>query len=208
MGYDYIPRLVQINFGVRVAEVRATTTATTNTSATATRVFQLNVADPLSLTDTAISVATGSDVTSVRRSFLGAGPRVGLEGSVPLGGMWAFDYSGNAAVLFGDTKITSESSSGASLRQTLTTTAGGAVLATQTSTSSQPGPASSTNWSSSITVFNFDVQGGLAWWFTPNTKLAVSYRLDAFIDPLRAAPDGGSLSRYYHGPKLTLTGRF
>jgi hypothetical protein len=54
---------MQINFGGRVAEVRATTTATTNASATTTRVFQLNIADPLSLIDTDTSVATGSDVT-------------------------------------------------------------------------------------------------------------------------------------------------
>ena len=82
MGYDFVPRLMQINFGVRVAEVSAKTTATTNASATATRVFQLNL--PLAFVDTDTSVATASDVTSVRRSFFGAGPRVGLEGSVPL----------------------------------------------------------------------------------------------------------------------------
>ena len=130
MGYDYIPRLMQINFGVRVADVRATTTATTNASATTTRIFQLNAADPLALVDTDILVATASDVTSVRRSFFGVGPRVGLEGSVPLSGQLAFDYSGNAAVLFGNSKITSESSSGASTSSTLTTVAGGAVVST------------------------------------------------------------------------------
>ena len=39
MGYDFVPRLMQINFGVRVAEVTAKTTATTNASATTTCVF-------------------------------------------------------------------------------------------------------------------------------------------------------------------------
>ena len=62
--------------------------------------------------------------------------------------------------------------------------------------------------SSSVAVYNFDIQGGFSWWFSPTFKLGLSYRLDAFIDPLRAAPDDGRLSRYYHGPKLTLTGRF
>jgi hypothetical protein len=217
LGYDFVPRLMQFNFGGRVAEVRATTTAATNASATTTRVFQLNIADPLSLIDTDTSVATGSDVTRVRRSFLGAGPRVGLEGSVPLGGpwtsvplggLWTFDYSGNAALLFGDTEITSVSNGGASIISTLTTTAGGVVLATQTSASSQPAPLNFTSRSSSITVFNFDAQAGFSWWFNPSLKLGLSYRLDAFIDPLRAAPDDGRLSRFYHGPKLTLTGRF
>ena len=82
------------------------------------------------------------------------------------------------------------------------------VVATQTSASSQPGLLSNTTWSSSTTVFNFDVQGGFSWWFSPTSKLGLSYRLDAFVDTLRAAPDGGHLSRYYHGPKLTLTSRF
>ena len=203
MGYDFVPRLMQINFGVRVAEVTAKTTATTNASATATGVFQL-----LDFVATNTSVATASDVTSVRRSFFGAGPRVGLEGSVPLIGPLGFDYSTNAALLFGTTKITSASNSALSNSSTLTTAAGGVVLFTATSPPTQTSLSNGTNWSSSVAVYNFDIQGGVSWWFSPTFKLGLSYRLDAFIDPLRAAPDDGRLSRYYHGPKLTLTGRF
>ena len=203
MGYDFVPRLMQINFGVRVAEVTAKTTATTNASATATGVFQL-----LDFVATNTSVATASDVTSVRRSFFGAGPRVGLEGSVPLIGPLGFDYSTNAALLFGTTKITSASNSTLSNSSTLTTAAGGVVLFTATSPPTQTSLSNGTNWSSSVAVYNFDIQGGVSWWFSPTFKLGLSYRLDAFIDPLRAAPDDGRLSRYYHGPKLTLTGRF
>jgi len=75
---------------------------------------------------------------------------------------------------------------------------------------------SSTHWSSQIVVYNFDVQGGFSYWLTPNWKLALSYRLDAFLNPLRSAPDDGttgsvgpgrSIDRFYHGPKITLTGR-
>jgi hypothetical protein len=215
MGYDFVPRLrqinprsMQINFGVRVAEVRPRTTATTNASATATRVFQLNPADPLALVDTDTLVATASDVASVRRSFFGAGPRVGLEGSVPLTDLLAFDYSANAAVLFGRTKFTSESSSALSASSTLTTVAAGAVVSTETSVFSEAGPRDITHRSSSIAVYNFDIQAGFSWWLSPTSKLGLSYRLDAFIDPLRAAPDGGRVSRFYHGPKLTLTGTF
>jgi hypothetical protein len=206
MGYDFVPRLMQINFGVRVAEVTAKTTATTNASLTATRVFQLNL--PLAFVDTDTSVATASDVTSVRRSFFGAGPRVGLEGSVPLIGPLGFDYSTNAALLFGTTKITSASNSALSNSSTHTTAAGGVVLFTETSPPTQTSLSNGTSWSSSVAVYNFDIQGGVSWWFNPTFKLGLSYRLDAFIDPLRAAPDDGRLSRYYHGPKLTLTGRF
>ena len=160
------------------------------------------------MVDTDTSVATASDVTSVRRSFFGVGPRVGLEGSVPLTGLLAFDYSGNAALLFGNTKFTSESSSALSSSSTLTTVAEGAVLFTETSAFSEAGPLNIARRSSSIMVYNFDIQGGFSWWLSPTAKLGLSYRLDAFIDPLRAAPDDGRLSRYYHGPKLTLTGKF
>lgn len=205
MGYDFVPRLMQINFGVRVAEVRATATATTNASATATHVTELH---PFNFVQTDTSVATASDVTSVRRSFFGAGPRVGLEGSVPLIGPLGFDYSTNAALLFGTTKITSASNSTLSNSSTLTTAAGGVVLFTATSPPTQTSLSNGTSWSSSVAVYNFDIQGGVSWWFSPTFKLGLSYRLDAFIDPLRAAPDDGRLSRYYHGPKLTLTGRF
>ena len=194
---------MQINFGVRVGDVRAKTTASTNASLTATRVFQL-----LDFVDTDTSVATASDVTSVRRSFFGAGPRVGLEGSVPLIGPLGFDYSTNAALLFGATKITSASNSALSNSSTLTTAAGGVVLFTETFPPTQTSFSNGTKWSSSVAVYNFDIQGGFSWWFSPTFKLGLSYRLDAFIGPLRAAPDDGRVSRYYHGPKLTLTGRF
>ncbi len=208
MGYDYLPRLMQVNFGVRVAGVTATTTATTNASATTTRVFQLNSAEPLAFVDTDTSVTTALDVTSVRRSFFGAGPRVGLQGWVPLIGPLTFDYSGDAALLFGNTKISSASSSASSSSSTLTTVVGGAVVSTATSPPTQSSLSNGTNWSSSATVYNFDVQAGLSWWFTPALKLGLSYRLDAFIDPLRSGPDGDRLSRLYHGPKLTLSGKF
>jgi hypothetical protein len=49
-------------------------------------------------------------------------------------------------------------------------------------------------------------------------RLGISYRLDAFIDALRTAPDDGSLTavigpgrsidRFYHGPKATLAAKF
>ena len=34
--------------------------------------------------------------------------------------------------------------------------------------------------SSSAAVYNFDIQGGFSWWFSPTFKLGLSYRLDAF----------------------------
>ena len=185
MGYDFVSRLMQINFGVRVAEVRAKATATTNASAAATRVLQLN---PLAFVDTDTSVATASDVTSVRRSFFGAGPRVGLEGSVPLIGPLGFDYSTNAALLFGTTKITSASNSALSNSSTDTAVAGGVVLFTETVPPTQTSLSNGTKRSSSVAVYNFDIQGGFSWWFSPTLKLGLSYRLDAFHRPAAGCP--------------------
>jgi len=84
------------------------------------------------------------------------------------------------------------------------------------SASNNSGNFFSSNWSSQIVVYNFDVQGGFSYWFTPNWKLALSYRLDAFLNALRSAPDDGTvgnvgpgraIDRCYHGPKITPTRR-
>src|SRR4029079_17175492 len=132
-----------------VGDVRAKTTAATNASLTASRVFQL-----LDFVDTDTSVATASDVTNVRRSFFGAGPRVGLEGSVPLFGPLGFDYSTNAALLFGASKITSASNSALNNSSTLTTAAGGVVLFSETFPPTQTSFSNGTKRRSTGSVFN------------------------------------------------------
>ena len=38
------------------------------------------------------------------------------------------------------------------------------------------------------TVYNVDMQAGFYYWFTPTWKAALSYRLDAFMSPLRTFP--------------------
>jgi hypothetical protein len=189
MGYDFM-RGAQINFGFRVAEIRSDIDAVT----------------ALPITVNGATVASLSLSQTDRRSFLGAGPRVGAEGSVPLVGPWSFDYSGNAAVLFGNTKFSTGQVLGVNVA------AGGLALAINGI------PLNQVSWSSPTTVYNFDIQGGIAYWFTPNMKLVLSYRLDAFIDALRIAPDDGatnaaigpgrSMDRFYHGPKAALSARF
>ena len=60
-------------------------------------------------------------------------------------------------------------------------------------------------------VLSPDVQAGIGYWFTPNVKLAASYRLDAMINVQnkRSATSGTFLpNRYWHGPRLTLTAAF
>ena len=73
-------------------------------------------------------------------------------------------------------------------------------------------------WTAPNTVFNFDIQAGVSYWFSPNWALKLSYRLDAFIDALRVAPDDGatrtdigpgrSMDRYYHGAKVAVVAKY
>ena len=57
-----------------------------------------------------------------------------------------------------------------------------------------------------------DIQAGVSYWFTPNLKVGVSYRIDALIavkNTKSANADNLVLpQRYWHGPRLTLTGAF
>ena len=191
VGYDVLigPSTLQVKFGLRAAEVAAKTVA--DTGATLTVISGVPPPD--------VTTASASNTRTVIRSFLGIGPRVGLEGSVPLVGAWTLDYKGDAALLFGNTKIDTDSVTSFSI------VSPSFILAIS-------GIPSSSYWSKSITVMNADIQAGIGYWITPNWKISASYRLDVFIDPLRASPDDAlpaqSIDRYYHGPKLTMTGRW
>jgi opacity protein-like surface antigen len=199
LGYDFM-RGAQLKFGFRVAEIKSDLEADTN--------FLLTVNAPAIIAAIGgVPSATASIVEKDRRSFLGAGPRIGVGGSVPILGPLAFDYSADAAILFGNTKLSSGQV--VSLGVTVPTIFAFGIANV---------PVNQVSWSAPTTVYNFDVEAGLSYWFTPNLKLGVSYRLDAFIDPLRIAPDDGALNpaigpgrsvdRFYHGPKATLAAKF
>jgi hypothetical protein len=139
---------------------------------------------------------TQSTVIDTRTSFLGAGPRIGIEGSVPFAGSWAFDYLGDLAVLFGTQK-------------SIATTRRSAV-------SSVPllGGDNSifTNTSQRFaTMLGADIQVGISYWINQNVKVGASYRLDALINVQNTEGAGVSVltpDRYTHGPRLTVTGQF
>ncbi|MGP0095208.1 MAG: Lpg1974 family pore-forming outer membrane protein [Xanthobacteraceae bacterium] len=118
--------------------------------------------------------------------FLGGGPRLGIEGNVPLGGGWAIDYLAGAAVLFGT--------------RSLTMNVGGDA----------PGPAGLNNFGTSdaAAIFNLDAQVGLSYWFTQDLKLTASYRFDGYWGALKTFNAGGGVSdedRFFSGPMLRLT---
>jgi len=138
--------------------------------------------------------------TDTRNSYLGAGPLIGIEGSIPFFGNWTFDYTGDAAVLFGTQHSTATTVN--------TVTASPAILALLFG----GGGGVNTNTAERFgTVMSTDVQAGFGYWVTPNVKMAASYRLDALINvqnQRNAAVANLTPDRYTHGPRLTISGRF
>ncbi len=188
------PDAMQVKVGVRIAEL----TARTSTLDTLNEFVDFGV--PTVVGGVTVTTVTGLslDDTQQKSRFLGAGPRIGAEGAVPLWGGWSFDYLADAAVLFGTHRF----------NQVNTTTFTTTPFIPDAAFSS--GTANST--SKGGTVFNADVQAGLSYWLNQNVKVSASYRLDAFFGALSTLSVENDLSkltkvdRYFHGPRVALTG--
>lgn len=173
------PGALQLKGGVRIAEFNARNSNSNVQSAT---------------------VGGGSTLLGnfddTRASFLGAGPLIGLEGSVPFAGKWSFDYNGDVALLFGRQQSQ--------------------VTARALASSSGPPPVvfdqvGTTNDRLFAGVLSADIQVGVSYWLTQNLKLGASYRLDAFVNVFNetgSSNSGFTPDRYTHGPRVTLTGQF
>jgi hypothetical protein len=128
--------------------------------------------------------------------FQGVGPRIGVEGAIPLRGGFSFDYLSDVAVLF---------STGQS-RQFIATT----------SVSVMPGGFSTTTVtagedSHGAIVPNADIQAGISYWVNQRVKLSAAYRLDAYFGVLKVLDAEGNLmkaDRYFHGPRVAATVNF
>jgi hypothetical protein len=192
------PDALQIKGGVRIAEL-------VDTMDTSDSQHHFTTFTPTALIPgtPVISSLTTDTLTTINRrtSFLGAGPRVGIEGSVPFAGRWSFDYQGDAAVLFGTEKSGTNTLSTTSLTPSFLNP-----------TIFNPGSTfTAANVQQFATLFNGDIQVGIAYWVTPNVKVAGSYRLDAFIHVANesgAAANNLMPDRYVHGPRVTVTGQF
>lgn len=122
--------------------------------------------------------------------FLGVGPRIAVDGSVPLGGALSFDYGVGLAALFG--RNTAD--------QTDTVTGGGVACTL--------GCPTTVSGSGNNVVWNSELQGGLAYKFSRNMKLSANYRYEAYLNGLTGLSAAGTpinLSRAYHGPTVRLT---
>src|ERR1700683_1113740 len=137
----------QAQLGVRVAEIASTANAAGALQAC------IGTSLPCSTTE----AASGNFSFQSRSQFLGVRPRLGVDGSQPLGGSWAFEYLGGVAVLFGNRSL--------SASQTL--------FATSVSTATIPSQTSVTALSASglVGILNLDAQAGISYWLTHNFKM-------------------------------------
>jgi hypothetical protein len=139
---------------------------------------------------------TGTFNTVQRSTFVGAGPRFGVQGDIPLGGQWSIDWLAGVAVLFGERSLTQNT-----------------TVAFVSST--PPVVSASAGSSDTAAVLNVDAQAGLSYWFSPTTKITASYRFDGYWRALKnvQAVNGTTLTvsnvdQFYNGPMLRLTAKF
>lgn len=162
----------QVKLGLRIAEIQARTTGS--------GVFNV----PATAIGSAALIPTPFAFTQNSR-FVGGGPRAGVDGTVPLGGGWSFDYLGGIAVLFGPRSL-DVSGSGAAANAGIANFGVSDVAA----------------------VYNVDAQVGLSYWFDPNVKLTGSYRFDGYWGAVKTFNAAGAVSnenRFFAGPMLRLT---
>jgi hypothetical protein len=187
---------LQLKGGLRVAEFVTQTNTSDNSNLFFNFPAPINIGGGLPPVSS-LSTTTNTQ-TNTRASFLGAGPLIGVQGSVPFAGNWSFDYLGDAAILFGTQQSNSIVTTGTTVTPAALAFLGG-------------GNVSTTTAERFAYVLSADIQAGVSYWFTPNLKVGASYRLDALINvqnTARATAANIMPDRYTHGPRLTVTGQF
>jgi len=126
-----------------------------------------------------------TDNAYLKSRFQGLGPRVAVEGSMPISGQWGIDYGAGAAYLF-------------------------ALKRDRTFSTEEDGTITQSDKKG---VVNLDASLALTYNFTPTTKVAVGYRADAYFDALPGIDftkvgGGADTTRVYHGAFLRLTTSF
>ena len=154
------------------------------------------------LTAGGITNTTGASVNNIafntqqNATFVGAGPRLGVEGSNPLTAGWSFDWLVGAAVLVGE-RHTSQTTLAA-----FPVALGGNVLLTGQATER------------TAAVFNVDAQAGLSYWLSPNLKITASYRVDAYFNALKTVKAGTAnntfvdVDQIFNGPMVRVTATY
>lgn len=164
---------VQLQIGIRVADLRA-----------AAQVQQQGQTTFYSSGLGTIITAQSSS-GSWRSRFFGAGPRAAITGSIPIVGLWTFEYGGGLAGLFGDRLFD--------------------IAVTNTA-----GPSFAASYKPSVFVFNADASVALSYLFSPSFKVSSGVRADYYNSALTTYNVGTgtlqNISRTFWGPFVRLTG--
>ncbi|CAN5163838.1 hypothetical protein BH11PSE4_BH11PSE4_36560 [soil metagenome] len=192
------PDSMQVKFGVRLAEWVGKQTSTQVTG------LNINFSPPADVFgDGSLLIsqysATQTNTVNQRASYIGVGPRVGIEGAVPLAGNWAFDYLADVAALFGNQKLLTTTSTSTTVSPAIIGAIfGGGTGSSFTNTTELFAPAISA-----------DLQVGVSYWVQPNVKVSASYRIDAFTVFNTTGGSSNVLpNRYTHGPRLGASATF
>jgi Legionella pneumophila major outer membrane protein precursor len=190
------PEAMQVKGGLRVSEFRVSTSSleVDNGGLVFTTPQTVN-----GVTFTTLGVTTVRGLVQEAR-FLGAGPVIGVEGSVPFAPRWTFEYAGDAAALFG--------------KQRYSQVQGGFGITTPVMIPVGSIPNFANFNEQNATVFNADLQFGVSYWVTPQVKVTGSYRLDAYLNVVTGLSPANdftklqTLDRYIHGPRVGMSATF
>jgi len=174
----------ELQFGLRIADLRASATETATTTSNITRTFYTFTCFCYA---TNHSTSTSTTSATWNSQFFGIGPRVAVAGSLPIRGSWFFDYGAGIAGLIGDRSFNVNVWNGT-------------------------GTIFFANSSSNPFVFNSDAMLALSYHFTPHYKFSVGIREDFYANALTSynINTGGltNINRIYWGPFARLTGTF
>jgi hypothetical protein len=197
--FDAGPDTLQLKGGLRVANFTGTRNSSRFSSSSVGFTEPVEIIDGVEATSFAIAT---SEASTTRTSFLGAGPVIGVDGSIPLAGSWAFDYLGNAGVLFGTQKSTTSTVTNFAVSPPALAVLTGVAFGSSANTFTSERFA---------TMFSADMQVGFSYWLTQNVKLGVAYRMDALVNVQNqdaTAVSNFTPDRFTHGPRIRLTGQF
>jgi opacity protein-like surface antigen len=187
-------------FGVRVAEIRGKTTGAAQWNNLPTTITFLTTC--ATAPTPAVCITQRRDYTQ-ENSFFGAGPRLELDGSVPLAPRWSLDYMGGVAALYGRRTAIQKVDVSQS-QQTYFTT----PLPVPLRPHCLSGCPVDASVSDDAWVFNADAMLGLSYAINDNLKATVSYRFDGYWNALKGFDANGqptNFNRFYQGAMLRLT---
>jgi hypothetical protein len=177
----------QLQFGIRIADLRASAQAQQNTltSSTSTTFYSSGVGPRVVAGPTTTTTAT-SAFASWKSRFFGVGPRVAIAGGLPITGAWSFDYAGGIAGLIGNRTFDAA----------VSTSTGNSFL----------------GYGNSTFVFNVDAMAAVSYALATNYKVSGGFRADYYRAALTTySVNTGALqnmNRLFSGPFVRLTGAF